>query len=484
MNKSHWRDLSTASICEGVEKLASECWIKEAILQALASADVADSITRYYQRYFKRLTLEFEDPDDAEFVDFLSSRMLESEEVVNAHVAEQRDHLRHTIHDFLLGYLIVNTTEYFRPLAERYAKRIGYTGKDPLACLNHAWFLAAHFHDLGYPVEYHRYLLEFARGIVADFPYTGGIDARSIIRYRSDAPLASLFAWRASLYGSETSMVHMLPAQAVRDQIERRDHALTAGFLFWDEAEKEKESHCHRCFPAPVLRSAALACASHNFQYYAGKPGCEWYKISLQRDPVSFLLQLVDELQDWSRERVDVETLWAVGAPRQNYAQIVLTKCPLISLSERGALDVSYEVAVQPFLEDPKSHEQLDRARVVLERSLVDRSRRLAKVLDGGTPGIAVQAQYRVGPVKWPSECFQACDTALTVGDRRAKTRAGFPPLPAEPLRPVSAAEASQGDDGPARFCFSQMGPCVRRTCNWSPCTYWSVKAGWVNPHC
>ncbi len=456
MTEHTWRDPSTSSLWEGVEKLVPECWLRDAILDALAQADGADSVTGYYQKYFNRVTLEFQNPDDATFLDFLSSRMLESEEVVNAHVEEQRDHLRHTIHDFLFGYLLLNTTEYFRPIAEEYASRIGYEGREPLSCLNHAWFLAAHFHDLGYPVEFHRYLLDFSRSVMADFPYTGGIDSASVITYRADAPLPSLFAWRSSLYGRQASSVQLLPPAAVRAQLERRDHALTAGFLFWERAEEQARARNSQCFSAPVLRTAALACASHNFQFYAEEPGNEWYKISLRRDPASFLLQLVDELQDWSRERVDVETLWALGVPKQIYSRVVLTNRPLISLSDGGGLDVAYEVAVQPFLDDPDDKDQLDRARMVLERSLVDRSRRLGKVLDGGTPGISVDAQYQIGPEKWPGR-FQPCETALTVGEKQPTWRCRFQPPPPDPPRPLSQADASESD-GAGRLVLESDG--------------------------
>lgn len=191
-------DPSTRALREAIAALEPQTWLRNYIIEALDEASKAVSIVSFYQRYFNRLILAFDDPEDAELVDFLSSRMRESEEVVNAHVENQRDHLRHTIHDFLLGYLFLNATSYFRPIAEVYARRVGYGG-DPMSCLNYAYFLAAHFHDLGYPVEFHRYLLEFARQIASDFPHVIHMERGSPMTYGSDAPLTSLFAWRAGL---------------------------------------------------------------------------------------------------------------------------------------------------------------------------------------------------------------------------------------------------------------------------------------------
>lgn len=299
-----YRDPSTLALREAIAALEPRPGLRDDIIKALDEASKAVSIASFYHRYFSRLILAFDDPEDAELVEFLSSRMRASEEVVNAHVEEQRDHLRHTIHDFLLGYLFLNATSYFHPIAENFARRVGYRG-DPMSCLNYSWFLAAHFHDLGYPVQFHHYLLNFARQVASDFPHVSHMERGSPMTYRSDAPLTSLFAWRAGLYGAAEygeGNIPTLQARAVREQVDYPDHALTAAFLLWDRAtEHESEPSPKKCFTASVLRTAALASASHNFQYLVHHGA--WYHISITRDPVSFLLQLVDESQDWSRER-------------------------------------------------------------------------------------------------------------------------------------------------------------------------------------
>ncbi len=305
---------STRALREAIAALEPNRWLRDDIIEALDEASKAVSIVSFYQRYFNRLILAFDNPEDAELVDFLSSRMRESEEVVNAHVESQRDHLRHTIHDFLLDYLFLNATSYFHPIAEAFARRVGYRG-DPMSCLNYTYFLAAHFHDLGYPVQFHQYLLEFVRQVASDFPHVIHMERSSLMRYGSDAPLTSLFAWRAGLYGDAEGSegnISTLPARAVREQVDIPDHALTAAFLLWDRAtEHESGPSSGERFTAPVLRTAALACASHNFQYLVRHS--KWYRISLARDPASFLLQLVDEIQDWSRERIDVDLLGDIG---------------------------------------------------------------------------------------------------------------------------------------------------------------------------
>jgi hypothetical protein len=72
---------------------------------------------------------------------------------------------------------------------------------------------------------------------------------------------------------------------------------------------------------------------------------------------VSFLLQLVDEIQDWSRERIDVDLLWDIGreVAKHRHSRAVLCEIPRVVLDESGKLDISYSVAVQTFLDDPRT---------------------------------------------------------------------------------------------------------------------------------
>lgn len=333
-----------------------------------------------------------------------------------------------------------------------------------MSCLNYAWFLAAHFHDLGYPVEYHGYLLDFARRVTADFPYLGNVDRASRMTYRSDAPLASLFAWRANLYGNSATGnedIPALPERSILELLDRRDHALTAAFFLWDRASRQVGG---TCFPAPVLRTAALACASHNFQYYV-REGCEWFRISLARDPVSFLLHLVDVLQEWSRERVDIDVLWELGMTKHQYARVVLVEPPRVIQDEKNGLVISYCIAIQPFLDSPRmlertredSHEQavtpeisgrLKRIREELEKSIISRARRLTSVLSiDKMPGIVVDGRYLIGTDPWPSSSYEPCFTHLVLGKKDGRGRISFKrllPFPFPSLQRAVALEVRE----------------------------------------
>src|SRR6266852_34126 len=66
---------STRALREAIAALEPNRWLRDDIIEALDEASKAVSIVSFYQRYFNRLILAFDNPEDAELVDFLSSRM-------------------------------------------------------------------------------------------------------------------------------------------------------------------------------------------------------------------------------------------------------------------------------------------------------------------------------------------------------------------------------------------------------------------------
>ncbi|MBI2839686.1 MAG: hypothetical protein HYX75_15350 [Acidobacteria bacterium] len=412
-------DPSLTLLLQGIARLGGDVWLKDVILSALADANTAASVESMYRHYSLRLVDALDDPDDAELADFLFTRMLESEGVVNALVQEQRDHLRHTIHDFLLGYFILNSTSYFQPLGADLARRTGHDG-DAMVFLNRVWFLAAHFHDIGYPIQFHHFSLSFARQVVQDFPYVDTSVPGMTMTYGKDAPLAPLFAWRAGLYATDEERrrkVPILSSDALRRQLDQPDHALTAAFLLWDRAnEADLSAPSERSFTGAVLRTAALACASHNFQYLVSSKD-EWFGISLRHDPVSFLLHLVDEAQEWSRERIDASLLWEKGEPKHKYSDVSLIGTPSVCLGPSADLEIRYGVALTPLLDPIVREYQLERAREMLERDLIRRNRRLAGVLRiDRMPDIRWEARYHlIAPSPAPRRDLE-CTVRLQVG--------------------------------------------------------------------
>lgn len=81
-------ELSTLILREAIQTLPSQLWLRDTIIESLEEASQATSVASFYHRYFQPIILALDDPDDAELVEFLSSRMLKSEEVVNAHVQQ------------------------------------------------------------------------------------------------------------------------------------------------------------------------------------------------------------------------------------------------------------------------------------------------------------------------------------------------------------------------------------------------------------
>lgn len=391
-------DNSSVLLRTAIERLRADLWLRSEIIEAMDERRLRGSISASYRRYFQRLVLALDDSQDAEMVERLSERMLRSEAVVNAHRPSQRDHLRHTIHDFLLGYLILNSTAFFEGIARRFAGRLDLPSDEGMACLNHAWFLASHFHDLGYAVEVGRSIEEFLRQLSVDIPHVLRARIGTAPAYSLAGPLAPLYSWRSGLYGEAGKPIPALPSALLREQVHYPDHGLTAAFLFWQTAEEcdlRRERSERRRFNAAVLRTAAVACASHNFPHLANKS--PWFQVSLSHDPVSFLLILVDNVQDWSRERGDLDYLWERGVFAHQFARARLQKEPTIRLDDDRGLRIGLSLDVVPFLSDSEDVEQQRRAHKRLQAELIKRSGELGRALRIDlADGVHLRADYGI----------------------------------------------------------------------------------------
>jgi len=145
---------------------------------------------------------------------------------------------------------------------------------------NIAWLLASLFHDIGYPVEKapQKYTKKF--GIVT-------------IESHSDE-LRELIRCYNVLNSAHLSLDALLPCTTYDHKPSRllHDHGLVSAVTLL----KVMKSLTNESW-APVRR-AALAVALHNLAgRYRGK-----IRIDAEKDPLSFLLIVCDEIQEWGRE--------------------------------------------------------------------------------------------------------------------------------------------------------------------------------------
>ena len=229
-----------------------------------------------------------------------------------------RGHLDHVLNVYFTGYVISNRVQRFRQAAAAAAKRL-FPDKQADVDANEpkywerfqlAWLAAATLHDTGYPLEIQPDLLLKCWGITKQFEDvlsdTGKSPKPSCPDFSSTG-LTEIGVVLGKLYdrGDLSGLVSNHGKFTV-DSIVRLNHGVASGLLFLALAKKAIAVKDADPELDLYLKWAAAAMALHSLK----KPGSEMgVSISLERDPLSFLLLACDEIQVWDRERPDASRM-------------------------------------------------------------------------------------------------------------------------------------------------------------------------------
>jgi len=244
------------------------------------------------------------------------ARFFAKEELLTISVGEAlRGHLEHVLHVYFTGYIISHVAPGFRDHvlnAVRYLLKEDYREDQTEAywdMFQASWLVAATLHDAAYPLEILPDVVHEASQIQDMFPFaqltpTIPSVAPSGVAWNSTEGRAARDAFRFVLdrLYDNTSALRFVQANALFSdgKVQRFNHGVASGACFMKEAQKWGD--LPNSLPLVFLQWAATAMALHALKHAAEPNGvC----IALQRDPLSFLLALCDELQVWNRSRPD-----------------------------------------------------------------------------------------------------------------------------------------------------------------------------------
>lgn len=229
-----------------------------------------------------------------------------------------RGHLDHVLNVYFTGYVISNRVPRFRECATAAAKRLLPTKHADIdsqeakywELFQLAWLAAATLHDTAYPLEILPDLLGKHWGITKDFGNVLsniGEAPKPVCPDVLNAGLNEIALVLGTLYGD--SRFHELlqkNAKFSKNGVDRVNHGVASGLLFLslaDKAMKMKDADADLWI---YLKWAAAAMTLHSLK----KPGSESkISISLEQDPLSYLLLACDEIQVWDRERPDASRM-------------------------------------------------------------------------------------------------------------------------------------------------------------------------------
>lgn len=214
-----------------------------------------------------------------------------------------RDHFIHQFRDAFLGLNILNLKGFRRSIGDWFRAQDGPVSqylKDsldediqdveesvlPVVC--QSVFLAAIFHDLGYPLSY---FSRVSKQINRSLSYHNAIYGT----YKSD--FSSIHAKLAS-----SLLFRTVKAEEIRKKYDDDDHGIFSAICFllnfYDTGALHELPPKQQC----IINLAALAIYDHTNKY------SQTHRLTFNKNPVSYLLRISDDLQEWSRFYASVDS--------------------------------------------------------------------------------------------------------------------------------------------------------------------------------
>lgn len=310
--------------------------IKQASLRFLRLS-TKDAAYPVYRAFFECYSCEVEG-GAASFLRFLD-RMRGYEESASTLTMKQRDHFAHAVNVFLLGLCIYQNKRYAAIFSQKLTSHRSYVPQfdNDQEEFFFRWGMAALCHDIGYPVEIitnqvNDFVRFAARVDPAEKQITSHIEFDNFGILNSIPEKKQKYGFVQAYYNQNQDSVYLdllkpvdllahrvaarleLDVRQVKDSLDtyldrsakigRIDHGFFSAMvvLKWYGYLIQTASIAPARLYSPVL-DAAAAILMHNF--YATtlqRPPFSLGTLSPKADPLSFLLILCDELQEWNRE--------------------------------------------------------------------------------------------------------------------------------------------------------------------------------------
>lgn len=327
-------------------------YMKESILEFLEVETKANAMT-VYETFFDCYKLKLN--DKLNFVDLLDV-LKKFEENASTLIDKQRDHFVHSVNVFILGLSIYATN----PKLQRAYADMNSSGESTkngymtvLESFFFEWGLASLCHDIGYPIEITNKQFKKFIDIVTRVS-TNSMGAKPFLDFQHFEVINSFT--QGFLDRSNEDDKHFIGNQRPLDLLARDisrifdieydkinnalneffgvmkkggfvDHGFYSAIIVlkWYANYIEMTNTNYEVFYKSVLSSATAILLHNYYKNVLMKPPFNLELLNANRHPLSYLLILCDELQDWNREAYGVEDKKRASAEQSR-----------IDLSEQG----------------------------------------------------------------------------------------------------------------------------------------------------
>ena len=219
-----------------------------------------------------------------------------------------RDHFVHQIRNAYLGYYLIWEMGLYDNIEKAITKynSMGFSQlinihrlKEEPSCrkenfykrvIKKTWFLTALFHDIGYPLAYHQ---RYSAKMDKYMPYLRVLDNR---RQMDFVELSAML--------SDTYLFKMIDYEELKMKYEQFDHEFLSAIClllnYYHTGTIHRLSNADRC----SIELAAYAIFAHTRKYSIQEDGekkSKLIRLVFVEDPISYILRLCDDLQEWAR---------------------------------------------------------------------------------------------------------------------------------------------------------------------------------------
>ena len=224
----------------------------------------------------------------------------------NSKMNVYRDHFLHQIRNAYLGFILIWEMDFYKNIIEA-IKKYKYTGFSSFInmyakkeknvsqevfyaeVIKKSWFLAAFFHDIGYPISYY---YRFSSRVDKYMPYLRILDKRSHMDF---VDLSSLLC--------DSYLFKMVDYNELKQKYDKLDHGMLSAVClllnYYHGGLVHQLSNQDRCSIELAAYTIFLHTRKYSIQQKEKKS--KWVKPSFVEDPISYLLRICDDLQEWSR---------------------------------------------------------------------------------------------------------------------------------------------------------------------------------------
>ncbi|MBQ2636577.1 MAG: hypothetical protein IJG09_07780 [Methanobrevibacter sp.] len=262
-------------------------------------------------------------------------------------IEKQRDHFIHSVNVFLLGLAIYSQNKTYREKFQQYIIKSPYEkyykidGEFSHEEFLYRWGIAALFHDIGYPVEIigkqlKKFINDGVKSISNSYAADTAIDFKDFDEFNTivkmDPNFADSFTAQypkakfLNLFKPTDIMAHKITTDFKNVDINKLikhlnsfvdimgdsgfiDHGFFSSILVLNSYGHLMQKHAKNqdFFFYPIVDSATAILLHNYYRNVLQKPPFALKALHPSQSPLSFLLILCDELQEWNRKPIGVK---------------------------------------------------------------------------------------------------------------------------------------------------------------------------------